>query len=339
MRQVVMIDDVRELEIWPSDLFDKYLEITQNEVKRLLVNKDKLIDVSCPACGNRKKKEAFKKFCFNYVECKECNTLYVSPRPPEKLISNYYSQSKALDFWYSNIVEKTQKDRMEHLSRPRAMWISNLTNEYLPSPNSFISISPMSHDFIYEIYLSNIFKSISVINPHRIISNTFSEKKGLKIIDQGLDEISDEVESDVACAFGVLDRVFDPEKFLKLLNKILNKDGLLFLTTSCISGFDLQVLWNYSKSIYPPDRINILSIESLALLLEKQGFEIIELSTPGQLDIELVKNAIEKNKDIKVPRFISYLINSRSESAHRSFQEFLQQFKLSSHVRIAAKKI
>jgi hypothetical protein len=32
------------------------------------------------------------------------------------------------------------------------------------------------------------------------------------------------------------------------------------------------------------------------------------------------------------------MLNNRDENTHRSFQEFLQYFKLSSHVRIAARK-
>ena len=48
MRQVVVSDDYRELEIWPSESFDRYLEITEKEVKRLLIDKGNLVDI--PLC-------------------------------------------------------------------------------------------------------------------------------------------------------------------------------------------------------------------------------------------------------------------------------------------------
>ncbi len=77
----------------------------------------------------------------------------------------------------------------------------------------------------------------------------------------------------------------------------------------------------------------------MTILFEKNGFEIVELSTPGQLDVELVKNSLKNDKNINLSRFMSYLIEKRDEYVHRSFQEFLQRNNLSSHVRIAARKI
>ena len=73
-------------------------------------------------------------------------------------------------------------------------------------------------------------------------------------------------------------------------------------------------------------------------MFKRNGFEIIELSTPGQLDVDLVKNAIKNNPNLKISRFVTYLLQKRDEDSHRSFQEFLQRYKLSSHVRIAAIK-
>lgn len=338
MRQVVMFDDVRELEIWPSELFDKYLELTEKEVKRLLIERGKLIEVSCPACQNDQEKKAFKKYGLGYVECNNCGSLYISPRPSEDSLRRYFLESKAVEFWYSSIVEKTSKNRVEHQARPRALWIANLTEEYIPKPQVFLSITPSSQGFLDEISRLNLFETQIICNAHNSISQSYIGKTGFEIIDDSLLKKSNEVSSHVVSAFGVIGRVFSPEQFLKEIRSVLLDDGLLFLTTSAISGFDLQVLWDKAKSIFPPDRINLFSIEGITLLLENSGFEIIELSTPGQLDVELVKNALQIDKTIEVPRFVSYMFNNREENAHRSFQEFLQQFKLSSHVRIVAQK-
>ena len=72
--------------------------------------------------------------------------------------------------------------------------------------------------------------------------------------------------------------------------------------------------------------------------IENAGFEVIEASTPGRLDVEMVKKTYEKRPDIPLESFWKYIFSCRNESALHSLQEYLQQFQLSSHVRIAAIK-
>lgn len=336
MRQVVMMDDFREIELWPSKLFDKYLELTKMEVKKIFSDNG-LVDVACPACGSYGKRKAFTKYGMTYNECINCQTLYVSPRPNEEQIYNYYANSKAADFWYSEIIKNTLKNRDVHQSIPRAMWIANLVEEFFEEPDVFISLNSISQSLLEEINRLNLFNTKLIYKPFIKDLSSFTRRSNFKIIND--DANLNNINANAASAFGVMERVFSPKKFLDTAKSFLVKNGLFFVTTSTISGFDLQVLWDKSKTIFPPDRINLISIEGLTILFEKNGFEIVELSTPGQLDVELVKNSFKNDKSIDLSRFMSYLIEKRDEYAHRSFQEFLQHYNLSSHVRIAARKI
>jgi len=339
MKRVVVSDDYRELEIWPSESFDRYLEITEKEVERLLIDKGNLVDVPCPACDSNRRRKGFNKFGLEYVECMDCKTLYVSPRPSEENINRYFTESEATEFWHSHVVKETVKGRIGHLFRPRAMWVANLTEQYVEKPSVFVDINSMYNEFLEEIDKLNLFKNKIILNPAVDIAGSIKEEKGFEVINKSIMSVdSTEINANVVTAFAVFDHVFNVEIFLNAVKSLLTDRGLLFFTTSTISGFDLQVLWNNSKTIFPPDKINLLSIEGIVKLLERCGFEIIELSTPGQLDVELVKNAMENNDKLQVPRFISYFLKNRDKNAHRSFQEFLQQFKLSSHVRVAARR-
>lgn len=339
MRRVVVSDDYRELEIWPSESFDRYLEITEKEVERLLIDKGNLVDVPCPACDSNRRRKGFNKFGLEYVECMDCKTLYVSPRPSEENINRYFTESEATEFWHSHVVKETVKGRIGHLFRPRAVWVANLTEQYFEKPSVFVDINSMYNEFLEEIDKLNLFKNKIILNPAVDIAESIKEEKGFEVINKSIMSVdSTKINANAVTAFAVIDHVFNLKVFLNAVKSLLTDRGLLFFTTSTISGFDLQVLWNNSKTIFPPDKINLLSIEGIIKLLERCGFEIIELSTPGQLDVELVKNAMQNNDKLKVPRFISYFLKNRDENAHRSFQEFLQQFKLSSHVRVAARR-
>ena len=107
-------------------------------------------------------------------------------------------------------------------------------------------------------------------------------------------------------------------------------------TTS--SGFEYQVLGEHSPNIIPIDRVNLLSLEALTGQVERAGFEIIEVSTPGRLDVEIVQKAFEKDPSIPLHPFWQYIFCHRDVHAMHSLQEYLQQYQLSSHVRIAAIK-
>ena len=119
--------------------------------------------------------------------------------------------------------------------------------------------------------------------------------------------------------------------------EILSEGGYFLLTTLNINGFDLQVLWERSNSIAPPHHLNFFNLESLGGLLKKCGFRVVEKSTPGFLDLDIVKNAY-KEGDININRFIKYLIEKKDDKTHEDFQLFLQRNNLSSHMRIIAQK-
>ena len=338
MKRVVISEDFRESELHPQELFDKYLEIIENEL-RLLLKKWDLFNVKCPACQSEKKKKVFTKFGMDYTECQQCKTLYVTPRPSEDDVSKYYRTSKAMDFWKEHFYKETVLYRKKIIFKPRASWIVDLTENYFEKPEKFVDIKSKYSEFIEEINKFDLFRNKIILDPFIDTNALINGKKGLKVINKPIEKLKiDEISANVISALEVIDRISNPKEFINKSRSMLVEDGLLFLTTSTISGFDLQILWDRSKSIFPLDHMNLFSIEGITKLITNCGFEIIELSTPGQLDLEIVKNAMKTYPDLELPRFISYLIEHRNEDAHRTFQDFLQRFNLSSHLRIVAQK-
>jgi hypothetical protein len=118
----------------------------------------------------------------------------------------------------------------------------------------------------------------------------------------------------------------------------LNKGGLAFLTATSGSGFEIQLLAGRSPSVLPPDRLNLASIEGLRALFREPAWEICEISTPGLLDVEIVKRHLrDSNGDAEWP-FIHYVLRSRGQECHDSLQEFLQTHLLSSFTRLIVRK-
>ena len=74
----------------------------------------------------------------------------------------------------------------------------------------------------------------------------------------------------------------------------------------------------------------------MSLLLKQVGFELLELSTPGLLDVQLMGRAGDR-----IPMhqyFQRYITSQCDEKVLERLQGFLQQNNLSSHLRVVAQK-
>lgn len=336
MKTTVQYDDIREFEFKPGATLTSYLQLTQDDVKSYFLSRSSLVDCGCPACLGDERSEAFSKFGLKYQECSNCKTLYVSPRPDENAIDEYYRKSKAREFWNQHLLTETEAKRREKLFKPRVQWIIETVEEYFPSAQRFSSINSVHPPFLQELIENDYFKKIRIVTPRADLSHVSCEKDGVQVVNDAIGAFSNP--TDAVTLFEVIDRLSDVNAFAGALEKMLVPGGLCFLTTISISGFDLQVLWDKSNSIFPPDRMNVLSTEGLVLLFERHGFECIELSTPGLLDVQIVANAYKENASIEIPRFVRYLIDQRDNDALQTFQEFLQMNRLSSFTRAVFQK-
>ncbi len=141
----------------------------------------------------------------------------------------------------------------------------------------------------------------------------------------------------VALLLESLDRVDDPENLLDAIRTNLMEGGLLFITALVSSGFDMAVLGLKNLYLYPPDRANCFSLRGLTELLKRKGFHLLEVSTPGVLDVEIVRSHLKRDPTLSVSEFEREILESDGQT-QEAFQEFLQQRGLSSFARIVARK-
>ena len=337
MKNIVVLDDYNEIDLKPSGLLHKYIELTEKDVHEFLIEGVDLEDRRCPGCLEKEIASSFAKFGLRYVECANCGTLYISPSPSDRLVQRYFVDSGAREFWHNELRKSTNRKRQEKIIKPRIEWLIESTEEHFSGSKSIADINTSSIGFMEELMATDAFSRKAFINP--LISG--DEVNGLwngDIVNTPWWDVSFREDFHVVSAFEVVNRVADVELFFSMLHKILKKEGLCFITAILISGFDLQILWDKAISLFPPDRHNVFSLEGLLSVSKRHNFECVEFSTPGILDVEIVKNAIKEDPEIKVPKFIKYLLESRSRDILSSFQEFLQAGLLSSYCRMLLMK-
>ncbi|MDO8662375.1 MAG: methyltransferase domain-containing protein [Candidatus Omnitrophota bacterium] len=341
MKNVVINETGKASEFKPDVIFEKYLKLAEKDVRDEFSQKRNLALSNCPACRSKKKRIVFSHFGFEYAECLACDSVYMNPRPLDAKIKKHYLESASASFWRNTLSKKTEGKRKEKIYEKRFQWFSDIAQNHLPCATTIADFNSKDPEYTKEFLQNGYFKRKIVINPYfNILAlDKFNvDASSYPVIEELADSLEDRGMVDVACAFEAIDCFADVELLLKTINALLCKGGLCFVTTISISGFDLQVLWGNSTSIFPPDRINVFSRKGLELLFKRHGFDIIEYSTPGFLDLDIVKNALKKDSSIELPRFVRTILKNGDDQVYQDFQEFLQLSKLSSFVRIVLKK-
>ena len=101
-------------------------------------------------------------------------------------------------------------------------------------------------------------------------------------------------------------------------------------------GFDIQVLKEKSDSI-DHEHINYFNPLSIEKLFQNCGYSVIEIFTPGQLDVDLVRNkVINKEFSLEKNSFYEDIIIKNYETKGLEFQKFLINNKLSSNMWVIA---
>lgn len=257
-------------------------------------------EVPCPACRGTAVRPAFARFELAYVECTACGTVFLSPRPGAEVLANHARSSPAADFWREHVLASTEDVRREKILVPRAEWVADSVAEFLPQSDVTVDLAPLGEP------------SSLAVHPDDSI--------------------------DVVTAFEAFDRTADLPVLMEAIRRVLRPGGLLFVTAPSVSGFELQALWERAQSITPPDKINLLSIAGFRALFSA-GWELLELSTPGMFDVEMVRRAMAQDPGGGWPRILHMLVQDADEPRRLELQEYLQRARQVSFARLVARRL
>ena len=109
---------------------------------------------------------------------------------------------------------------------------------------------------------------------------------------------------------------------------------LFIFTTLSGTGVDIQGLWKDSKSVSPPHHLNFFNPYSIKILVGKAGLKMLQVTTPGELDIDILSSNIDLIKD----RFLKTLVKHTSDTEKLEWQKFISDSGWSSHMMICCQK-
>jgi cyclopropane fatty-acyl-phospholipid synthase-like methyltransferase len=227
----------------------------------------------CPCCGSnmwvRKKIDLMN----DYLICNNCGLNF---QEIPKNISNdeffkiqqehYFSDSDMLDSKLMIAVE-TEENKTK----------LNKFKKYSRNHKDVIEIGPGSGSFA--LLIESIVSSITLIEESRGFSQRLGQIFKGKIINKNLSDFKTEEKYDAAFTFQVIEHVNEILDYLLTIKSILKDDGLLFLTTPNADSFQHKLPLNLSPN-FDNAHIYVFSLNSIKLLFNKAGFEIVEITTP-----------------------------------------------------------
>lgn len=317
VRYEFLDESINELNVHPNNVFEKELSYA----KKLIENGDfSKVVTQCPACNGEETEVFFSKWGQEYSLCTRSWSLYLNRLPEDDFYNHYFKSSELA-------VYRASDEYQDQVAKSRANvwsnyldWVDGRIKRYIGMDSynvvewggKFKGLS----DQIEKLSCVQEFGCVDTLPPvkEREIDNT-----------------------DVIVMNNVVERTLDIEALLKSANDMLNKNGLLIITTKSAVGFDVLTLKGESDIVFPLDHINLFSPKGITDLLNQSNFQVLELTTPGLLDVKYTKNRIDQIH--KEHYFQRYLMDTSDEYMLERIQSFLQRNNLSSYLCIVARKV
>ena len=314
---------MKENDIRPEAVFDQFLALAERDTK-LYFGEVPFARINCPACDDASATAAFRKHGFAYETCNVCKTLFVNPRPGPDAFRRYYEEAPSIKFWATDAVMERFQKYLAGSARTDVEWVGDIGAGYGVFCEEIRKLVSKAHVF--------------AIEPSPKLAG-ICRRKGLAVVPLFVEDAArtdlpiGPAECGALTSFELLEHVQNPKAFLESCKRLLKPGELLILTTLNGLGLDIQVLWENSKSVHPPHHINFFNPRSIKLLLERAGFQALEVSTPGKLDVSILENGLGK---VVADRFWQNFFAQLSEDGKERFQQFLVDQGLSSHMMVVA---
>ena len=242
------------------------------------------------------------------------------------------AESSSIKFLANTLYKKTKEARRKKIWLPKArIIISKLKKN---KNYTFVDIGGGYGSFAEEILKYK--KKAVVIEPSPFMARE-CRKRGLVVIEKFLENVrKKELPKNKKCftCFELVEHLHSPSKFIKNLGRLMNKEDLFIFTTLSSTGVDILTLWNNSRSVSPPHHINFFNPFSINIFLKKNKFKILDISTPGKIDIDILNN----DKDLIKDEFWKNFLNTANKSQKIYMQNLISNLNLSSHMMVICKK-
>jgi 2-polyprenyl-3-methyl-5-hydroxy-6-metoxy-1,4-benzoquinol methylase len=277
-------------------------------------NKANLEYVPCAICGKKDQSHFLSKNGFDLVKCNSCGLVFVSPRLKKEFVFQRYSKDYFINEYLPDfLLHKEDKrwhyiDLLNNLVGWRGYILKKNSNKLTPNiikrvmglfgrrenaPKKPLSLFEVGCGTGYMVKIAEDEFSIHSkgveLNPYFV---EYAEKEfglGGKVFCADIDEFdfAGTDKADIIIMNDVIEHLLNPRKVLIKCNKLMNKNGIMFLSTPNIEGESFKLLRDGWQFIGPTEHLYYFSADTILRLLDKTGFRVlaVDYGDPGKNDV------------------------------------------------------
>lgn len=284
--------------------------------------------MNCHTCQSDKIKFCYKKNGYDFYNCNNCSLLFVWPIP-KNLDKNYQEN------YFENNNLKNLLGYIDYEKRQKPM--KKIFNKYLKIISTFsdghkiFDIGAASGHFL-KLAKNQNWKTLG-IDISKYAANKAKEN-GENVVVGDFLKINIDEKFDVITMWDVIEHVNDPISYIKKINKSLNRDGLLALTTVDRNSLWAKITGKFWHLIIPPEHLFYFSKKSLTQLLEKNNFEILIVKKIGRRSyLPQILKTLYRWQGLKIwDQLYQYA------SQHKLFNNLVIPFNLRDNLFLIARK-
>lgn len=312
------------------DYSDKKTEPRSEEEKQLFREEKKIAlkfvichhevreDKSCPICGSDRTRLIFARWDVDYQFCEKCSSIFVPVQA--ETMQEYFGSKEMKKLRNSFKYQEYARLRRTGIWNDLVMWAEFRIYRYL-GINKGLDIIDYGNKYI---------GFVDLIRRSKMVGKYELKDSVLELNTEAVER------ADVIFFMNQLQHAINPVQTLAELQPKLKENGLLILNTRLGSGFDVLTLKGGADDIFPYEHVMLPSKKGLQLILERAGYELLEITTPGTRDMDTVLQNKQRIEDSNF--FIKYLLENADQTILTDFQQFLQKSGLTSFAQVIARK-
>ena len=274
----------------------------------------------CPVCDCGRIKYLFQRWDINYYICDECGSVFTPV--DSKTMHDYLELDKIIELRKSVEYQEDASARRSDVWDDMLRWLTYRTYRYTGKKKG-VSIIDYGDRFEGQV---EFIKKSSLCSEFVLVDS---------ILDNSI-KAEEAEKADVLLYLNQLQHEVNPKEAIESTRSLVKPGGLLVISTRLGSGFDVLTLKGGLDNIFPYEHVMLPSKKGLEILIENAGFELLEILTPGTLDVQYVTDNIERLDEGNL--FVKQLLSTGDAFIRMEFQKLIQKAGLSSFAQVVARK-